>query len=397
MTLLWKLLRSHLSIAQTLGFALAGIVGMTIVLASMQAYRDVMPIFEAPDSFAQGDYLVLSKRVSALQTLGVGSSDFTTAEIDELKSQPFVRDVGTFTAADYHVQGTVGVGSIQLSTYLFFEAVPDQFLDVSSSKWRFEAGNREIPIIIPRNYLNLYNYGFAKSQGLPQISEGLFQKVSFGIDISGNGRSERFQGRIVGLSNRLNTILVPESFIRWSNERFGNGTKPPSRVIVETDRPVDSAISKYLASKGYEAEGDFRDNGKIEHLVRLASGALGGVGLAFSIVAFYILLLSIFLLLQKNSQKLSNLLLLGYPAQRVARPYWLLTLWLYLCVFAVSLLLVFLVRQSYLPELAALQNGYIAPKIGCTLFLGAALTLLLVLFNAIAIRRRIGILGRIKQ
>ena len=34
MTLLWKLLRSHLSVAQTVGFALAGVVGMTIVLTS---------------------------------------------------------------------------------------------------------------------------------------------------------------------------------------------------------------------------------------------------------------------------------------------------------------------------------------------------------------------------
>lgn len=49
MTLLWKLLRSHLSVAQTVGFALAGVVGMTIVLTSVQAYRDVMPVFDAPD------------------------------------------------------------------------------------------------------------------------------------------------------------------------------------------------------------------------------------------------------------------------------------------------------------------------------------------------------------
>ena len=63
MTLLWKLLRSHLSVAQTVGFALAGVVGMTIVLTSVQAYRDVMPVFDAPDSFMRGDYLVLSKQV----------------------------------------------------------------------------------------------------------------------------------------------------------------------------------------------------------------------------------------------------------------------------------------------------------------------------------------------
>ena len=252
MTLLWKLLRSHLSVAQTVGFALAGVVGMTIVLTSVQAYRDVMPVFDAPDSFMRGDYLVLSKRVGALQTIGLGSSDFTPGELEELGGQPFVRDVGAFTPADYRVKGTVGMGGVQLSTYLFFEAVPDRFLDVASGKWKYEPGDGDIPIIIPRNYLNLYNYGFAKSQGLPQISEGIFQRVSLGIEVAGNGRTEQFRGRIVGLSNRLNTILVPESFIRWSNGRFGQGgEKQASRVIVETDRPVDAAISAYLDGKGY--------------------------------------------------------------------------------------------------------------------------------------------------
>lgn len=395
MTLLWKLLRSHLSVAQTVGFALAGVVGMTIVLTSVQAYRDVMPVFDAPDSFMRGDYLVLSKRVGALQTIGLGSSDFTPGELEELKGQPFVRDVGAFTPANYRVKGTVGMGGVQLSTYLFFEAVPDRFLDVASGKWKYEPGDGDIPIIIPRNYLNLYNYGFAKSQGLPQISEGIFQRVSLGIEVAGNGRTEQFRGRIVGLSNRLNTILVPESFIRWSNGRFGQGgEKQASRVIVETDRPVDAAISAYLDGKGYEAEGDRRDSGKAAYFLQLAAGGLGGVGLVFSVMSFYILMLSIFLLLQKNSAKLENLLLLGYAPGRVARPYWLLTLWLNLGVLVVAVVLSWLVRMWYLPELAALQEGYAPAGVGVTWVCGIGLALLLSLSNGIAIRRRIDTLNR---
>ena len=217
MTLLWKLLRSHLSFAQTLGFALAGVVGMTVVLASMQAYRDVLPLFEAPDSFAKGDFLVLSKQVGTLNSLGMGSTDFSSGELDELASQPFVRSIGAFTPADYRVTGSVGMGGVGFSTYLFFESVPDRFLDVDSQAWHYEPGSRDIPIVIPRNYLNLYNFGFARSQGLPQISEGIFRRVTLDIELAGNGRTEHFRGRIVGLSNRLNTILVPEAFIRWSN------------------------------------------------------------------------------------------------------------------------------------------------------------------------------------
>ena len=398
MTLLWKLLRCHLSIAQTVGFALAGLVGMTIVLAALQAYRDVLPVFNAPDSFMQGDYLVLSKRVGALQTLGLGSSDFTSAELDELKAQPFVRDAGAFTPADYRVKGTVGAGGVEFSTYLFFEAVPDRFLDVDTEQWKYESGDREIPIIIPRNYLNLYNYGFARSQGLPQISEGIFRRVSLGIGIAGNGRTEQFRGRIVGLSNRLNTILVPESFIRWSNGQFGPGSeKQPSRVIVETDRAAGAAVSDYLARKGYEAEGDRRDDAKAARLLRLATGGAGGVGLVFSAMSFYILMLSVFLLLQKNSDKMENLLLLGYDPARVALPYQLLTLGLNLCVLLAALPLLWLVRGWYLPELAVLQEGYSPAGIGVTVLCGAALAALLSLFNTIAIRRKIDVLNRKKS
>ena len=189
MKLLWKLLRGHLSAAQTAGFTLAGLVGMTIVLGALQAYRDTAPLFGGSDAITQSDYLVLSKKVNALQTVGLVSSDFTPDELEELEAQPFVREAGAFTPADYRVKGTVGMGGVQLSTYLFFESVPDRFLDVGTERWDYTPGGRDIPIIIPRNYLNLYNYGFARSQGLPPISEGIFQRVSLDIGISGNGRS----------------------------------------------------------------------------------------------------------------------------------------------------------------------------------------------------------------
>ena len=399
MRLLWKLLRCHLSAAQMVGFTLAGLVGMTVVLGALQAYRDILPILDQPDSFMRGDYLVLSKRVSAFNTLGLGSSDFSVEELDDLRVQPFVREIGALTPADYRITGSVGMGSIHLSTYLFFESVPDQFLDVEAAEWNYEPGSRDIPIIIPRNYVNLYNYGFARSQGLPQISEGIFRRVSLGIDIAGNGRAEQFRGRIVGLSNRLNTILVPDAFIRWSNERFGTGSgeKRPARVIVETDRPVDAAISDYLARKDYEAEGDRRDDGKATRFLQLAASGVAGVGLAFSVMSFYILLLSIFLLLQKNSDKLENLLLLGYAPVRVARPYQLLTLGLNFGVLLAALLAVWVVRFSYLPSLAVLQEGYRPAGMGVTLLCGAGLALLLSLFNGLAIRRKIGRLGRGEQ
>ena len=86
MKLLWKLLRCHLSAAQLAGFTLAGVVGMTVVLGALQAYRDIRPIVDRPDSFLRGDYLVLSKRVSALNAIGLGSGGFT-AVVDHIEEE----------------------------------------------------------------------------------------------------------------------------------------------------------------------------------------------------------------------------------------------------------------------------------------------------------------------
>ena len=47
------------------------------------------------------------------------------------------------------------------------------------------------------------------------------------IMMRGNGRVEQYKGNIVGFSNRLNTILVPQSFMKWANENFAPNAEAP--------------------------------------------------------------------------------------------------------------------------------------------------------------------------
>ena len=44
MSLVWKLLRQHISIAQFAGFFFANLFGMFIVLLGLQFYNDVKPL-----------------------------------------------------------------------------------------------------------------------------------------------------------------------------------------------------------------------------------------------------------------------------------------------------------------------------------------------------------------
>lgn len=261
--MVWKLLKQHISAAQLAGFFFANLCGMVIVLLSVQFYGDVLPVFTQGDSFMKKDYLVVSKKVSTLGSVVGKSSTFSEGDIADMEEQPFTKAVGTFTPARFKVYGGLGVQGMQLSTAMFFESVPNRFVDVKLNDWTFKEGQEEIPIIIPRNYLNLYNFGFAQSRNLPQLSEGVMGMMSLDIRISGRGQVKAMKGRIVGFSNRLNTILVPEDFMLWANRTYGdNETNRSSRLIVEVDNPTDERIAQYFKDNGYETEGDKLDSGK---------------------------------------------------------------------------------------------------------------------------------------
>lgn len=390
--LVWKLLRQHISIGQLTGFFLANLFGMMIVLLSVQFYRDVLPIFTQGDSFMKKDYIIATKKISTLGSFAGKSNTFSKDEIEELKEQSFSKSVGAFTPSLFKVSAGLGMqeAGIRLSTEMFFESVPDEYVDVNLDKWHFDEETKVIPIIIPRNYLNLYNFGFAQSRSLPKLSEGLMSMIQMDIMMRGNGRVEQFKGNIVGFSNRLNTILVPQSFIDWANESFAPGKEAqPSRLIVEVKNPTDTAINEYFQKNNYETEGDNLDAGKTTYFLRLITGIVMGVGLFISVLSFYILMLSIFLLLQKNTVKLENLLLIGYSPSKVALPYNILTVSLNLLVLLLSVGSVVWIRTYYTEVIQALfpqlETGSLLPciVIGCILFIVVSL------LNILTIRRKI--------
>lgn len=390
--LVWKLLRQHISVGQLTGFFLANLFGMMIVLLSIQFYRDTLPIFTQGDSFMKKNYIIATKRISTLGSFTGKSNTFSPKEIEEMKEQPFTESVGAFTPSLFKVSAGLGMqeAGIHLSTEMFFESVPDEYVDVNLDKWHFDETSPIIPIIIPRNYLNLYNFGFAQSRSLPKLSEGLMNLIQMDIMLRGNGRTEQFKGKIVGFSNRLNTILVPQTFMDWANKSFAPGKEAqPSRLIVEVKNPTDTAISNYFQQNRYETEGDSLDAGKTTYFLRLITGIVMGVGLFISILSFYILMLSIFLLLQKNTVKLENLLLIGYSPNRVALPYNILTIVLNLSVLLLSVSGVAWIRSYYTEIISTIFPQLETESLLPCWITGSVLFLVVSLLNVMMIHKKV--------
>lgn len=385
----WRLLRRNVSVSQIVGYALANLVGLSIVLTAIQFYNDINQVWEEEDSFFSKDYLIISKRVSGVNTL-FGNTAFSERDIEDIKSQPWTRKVGKFTAAAFDVRASINLGGHGVSSALFLESIPDDFFDIKPDDWGFTPGQREVPIILSKDYLALYNFGFATTRGLPQLSESTIGKVPLKLYLSraSDNATEVYAARIVGFSSRMNTIAVPQDFLEWANDRYAiDKNKMPSRLIIEVNSPGNPDITSYLEQNNYEVAGDKVDNGKTSYFLSIITAVVVSVGIIICILAFFILMLSIYLLLQKNKEKLHDLMLLGYSPSQVARYYYQLVGLVNVGVLAFAIIILLVATMLWRAPLDELgvEGASLLPSI----IIGVVIVGIITIGNFVAITRNV--------
>lgn len=384
-----RLLRRNTSPARIAGFILSNLIGLAIVCGGLQFYLDALPIWQDDDSFIRKDYLVVNRKVTSGATFGEDRTSFSESDIADLSAQPWVRGVGKFSSADYRVYASIGQEGRSLSTYMFFESIPDEFVDVKSDHWDYTEGSPEVPIIISKDYLTLYNFGFASSAGLPKISESLMSGIPLRLQLRSEEGGREFQamGRVVGYSSRLNTILVPQKFMDITNRELGSGAeKNPSRLIVDVSSPGDAAIAPYLQEHDMETAGDKRGS-QASYLLKVVTGIVMTVGGVITVLSLFILMLSMSLLMEKNRDKVHNLLMLGFDTGAVAAPYRRIVLFSTFAAWVLSAGTVALLRSGYIDALSGMgsdpSNWWISPAVG------AGIAIVVAMLNIIAVNRKV--------
>lgn len=382
----WQLLRRNISVGQLLGYSAANAVGLIVVLVGLMFYLDSGSEARNQEQFFSKDYAVISKRVEGIDFNHVA---FTEEEIADIESQAWAKRTGRFTASQFTVYGSVSLGGRNLGTYLFLESIPDEFFDIKPDEWGFDPEEGFIPVIINKDYVTLYNFGFAVPQRLPQLSEEIIGSIPLAVRLTGEGmRPEYFDAAVVGFSTRLNTIAVPQSFMDWANDHFYNGSEKlmPSRLIIETDALQADEMNSYLAKHGYERAGDNNDEGKISKFLGVVSGVVTVNGIVICLLAIFILLLSIFLLLQQSREKLSYLMLLGYSPKTIGKYYLRVVVVLNSAITIIAVCVTLIARGIWVKPLGEIGIGdaSIAP-----IFIVALIYLLLInAINAHVIRKR---------
>ncbi|MCF6401961.1 hypothetical protein L3C95_03695 [Chitinophaga filiformis] len=365
-------------------------IAMILLLIAIQAHTDFDQLLHNQrNANESADFLIINKKITNAMMGQNAKSEFTPAEITDLQKQPFTEAFGFITSNQYKVTAAAP-GDLHFYTDMFFESVPDSFIDVKNDEWKWTPGDNTIPIILPNDFLNLYNFGFALSQDLPQISQETVKALPMKITISQGLMAEEFTGRIVGFSDRISSFLVPVSFMDWANGKFGAGQTPsPSRVIIKTKDPSNPLLSRYLEEKGYTTNQDKIKYSKTKLIVQTIVSVIGFFGLILLVFALLVFSMFIQLVIASCKKEIQLLVTLGTAPRQLQRYLMRQFVPLYIAIGIAALLLV-AALQWWASTKLAVHDMFISPWIAVGTACAALLVLVLVyIVNRVNVRKYI--------
>ena len=291
-------------------------VGILLLFCSVQMYFNTNQLLKSKNPRKDGfDFVSVTKTITN-ENMGAANY-FTDADIQEIKAQPFIADAAPLVSNQFRAKASAG-SIIPFSTDLFLEAIQNDFLDTIQENFTWQPGQSLLPIIFSSDFLEMYNV-FAPAQGLPQLSAGSVGAVNIMIECSGPlGTKTTFTGQIVGLSDRVNSILVPQPFLVWANANFGDGPpQAPSRIFVKTTDANQVSFLNFLDLKNYSINKDKTKFGRVKQILQTVVAALGGFAVLVIMLALILFSFYLQLMIAKSKDNLALLLTLGYA------PAWL--------------------------------------------------------------------------
>lgn len=302
--------------AATRWFSYIGLsIGVLLLLCSVQMFINIQQLVKKNNVRKNGfDFISISKMITN-ENMGKDNR-FTPAEMQELKSQPFIEDAAPLIPNEFKVEASAGE-MISFSSDIFIEALDNNFLDTIPARFTWAEGQELVPIIFSSDLLEMYNV-FAPSWDLPQLSPATASNITIFLRCKGKLGEQVFKANIVGFSDRVNSILAPTSFLEWANKKLeGEDSVKSSRVFIKTADANNSELLQFLEQKNYRINKDKTMFGRSKQLLQGIVTGLGFFGLLVILLALMLFSFYLQLVIARSKDNLQLLLTLGYS------PSWL--------------------------------------------------------------------------
>jgi len=286
--LLKKLIRNHSGIIRMVTSRIGLSIAVFLLLAAIQIQSNYHFLLNNPnnkDSIA--DFLVINKMVD---NINLGNTKLDQKLIDEIAKQPFTESVGVLTPSRFKASIQSISDRFPFYTDISFESVPQNFIDVKNDEFTWNPNAAYVPVIVPNMFLDIYNFQFSISQNLPQLTPSIIKMIVFKLTVYGKNGPISFNAKIVGLSDRIASMLVPAEFIKWGNNYTNTDTNNEiSRLVLKTNDPSNPAITNFLKKNNLSTNTEklrFSKYRKVIDTVVTIAGLTGGLMLLFALIIF---------------------------------------------------------------------------------------------------------------
>ena len=290
-----------------LTFSVSGsIIGLVIMLLSIQLYLDISTILHSPTIAGTG-FLVINKEVNMLV-----DGNFNQLELESIKEQEFVIDVAPVYSNNFQSLVVADVGpASSFNTLMPLITVSNDFIDNLPPNFKWKVGDKEVPVIVPTSFFNSYNFGIAEASRSPKVTKELISHIKPKLKI---GNATWYNVRIAAFSDRFSDgVIVPNSFMNYNNTKFGTGEKNKiNRIVISTPNSKNPSLAHYLSDHSYETNSDKISGGKVTEIMNVLFPIIVIISLVIILLSLLTFIQNAQLLLSNSDYEIKLLGLIGY-------------------------------------------------------------------------------------
>ena len=336
---------------------LGSVIGMIFLISSIH-YLIRVNEFGKGEEILGPNTMIIQKKVSNSSSLKITKNDFSNEEIERFKNETFVADAQAVICNNFNVLLLTDDPLVpKFSSDVFLQTVNAKFLDVPSKNWTWREGDTIVPIVMPRDFLVMLNT-FMSASGIPQVSEDLAKDINFKLRISNETKKDFITARIVGFTNEIPSLLVPESFMSYANQKYATVKENKiTNVMISSKEGEFGEMEKFLEERGLESRKSQVVIGKLKSIVSTLFVVLLVISVVTVVVSGLVLIQYMQLLIANNQYQIRTLLRLGYNPNKIVL---LFTRYLAVTFGFVSMIafVLFLVEKLFVDEL--FEKGGIA-------------------------------------
>lgn len=321
--MLRKLLFRHQDRAQLFIAIVGAFLGMTFLITSIHYLIKVNEFGEGADILGPNTVIV-QKKVSNSNTLNIARTDFSESELNSIRKEPFIEEVQAVETNNFDVSFETADKLVpRFRSDVFIQTVDPDFLDVKSSKWKWKESDTIVPIIMPREFIVMLNT-FMSASGIPQVSDDLAKDINFKFTLSNETSKEWVNARIIGFTNEVSSILVPESFMHWANDKYGiDDNKRITQIMISGKESEFGLVEELLKKRHLESRNGQMVIGRLKSMVSTLILIVLGISLIAVFVSGLVLIQYLQLLISKNAYEVRTLLRLGYSPKILTRHFFI--------------------------------------------------------------------------